>query len=88
MIRVVCLAQDAAPARAAAQVVADGAGVEGAEVLGPAPLFRLRGRERFQVVVKARRREAAIAAVSDAVSSAARDRAHRGVNFSVDVDPQ
>ena len=57
-------------------------------MLGPAPLFRLRGRERFQVVVKATRREAAIAAVSDAVSSAARDRAHRQVNFSVDVDPQ
>ena len=88
LIRVVCLAEDAAPARAAAQVVADGAGVEGAEVLGPAPLFRLRGRERFQVVVKATRREAAIAAVSDAVQRAARDRAHRQVNFSVDVDPQ
>jgi primosomal protein N' (replication factor Y) len=57
-------------------------------VLGPAPLFRLRGRERFQVVVKATRREAAIAAVSDAVQRAARDRAHRQVNFSVDVDPQ
>ncbi|MGZ8634533.1 MAG: replication restart helicase PriA [Solirubrobacteraceae bacterium] len=88
LIRVVCLAEDAAPARAAAQVVADGAGVEGAQVLGPAPLFRLRGRERFQVVVKATRREAAIAAVSDAVQRAARDRAHRQVNFSVDVDPQ
>ena len=88
LIRVVCLAERAAPARAAAQVVADAAGVEGAEVLGPAPLFRLRGRDRFQVVVKATRRAAAIAAVRDAVERAARDRAHRQVAFSVDVDPQ
>jgi primosomal protein N' (replication factor Y) (superfamily II helicase) len=88
LIRVVCLAERATSARAAAQVVADAAGVEGSEVLGPAPLFRLRGRERFQVVVKATRRAAAIAAVRDAVERAARDRAHRQVAFSVDVDPQ
>jgi len=88
LIRVVCLADEAAPARAAAQDVAAGAGAEGSEVLGPAPLFRLRGRERFQVVVKATRREPAIAAVAAAVDRAARDRAHRRVAFSVDVDPQ
>ena len=53
LIRVVCSAEDGAAARAAAGAVA--AAVDGAprtEVLGPAPLFRLRGRERFQVVVK------------------------------------
>ena len=58
-------------------------------MLGPAPLFRLRGRERFQVVVKTPeprgRRRAPSAA---AVERAARDRAHRDVAFSVDVDPQ
>ncbi len=88
LIRVVCLAERAAPARAAAQEVAEAAGADGAEVLGPAPLFRLRGRERFQVMVKATRREPAIAAVAAAVERAARDRAHRAVAFSVDVDPQ
>jgi len=88
LIRVVCLSADAAPARAAAAAVAAAAGAEGSEVLGPAPLFRLRGRERFQVVVKAGRREPAIAAVASAVERAARDRAHRQVAFSVDVDPQ
>jgi primosomal protein N' (replication factor Y) len=88
LIRVVCLAERSAPARAAAQVVADAAAVEGTEVLGPAPLFRLRGRERFQVVVKATRRAGAIAAVRGAVERTARDRAHRQVAFSVDVDPQ
>ena len=56
--------------------------------LGPAPLFRLRGKERSQVVVKADDRHAAVAAVGAAVDALARDRAHRGVALSVDVDPQ
>ena len=91
LIRIVFLAEDGVAARAAAGYVGDalsGARGEGSEVLGPAPLFRLRGRERFQLVVKTRRREAAIAAVGSIVERAARDRAHRHVAFSVDVDPQ
>ena len=55
---------------------------------GPAPLFRLRGRERAQVVVKAQDRAAAVAQVGAAVQAAAADRAHRAAAFSVDVDPQ
>jgi primosomal protein N' (replication factor Y) (superfamily II helicase) len=57
-------------------------------VLGPAPLFRLRGRERFQLVLKTGERAAAVRATGAAVEAAARDRAHREVTFSVDVDPQ
>jgi len=56
-------------------------------VLGPAPLFRLRGRYRSQVVVKAHDRAAAIAAVRVAVDRAANRKEHRAVSFSVDVDP-
>ena len=89
LIRVVCSAEDGAPARAAAGMVAAGAGgLPGTDVLGPAPLFRLRGRERFQVVVKTTERAAAIRATGAAVEAAARDKAHRDVAFSVDVDPQ
>ena len=88
LIRVVCSAPEGAAARAAAGAVAGASEAPGADVLGPAPLFRLRGRERFQVVVKARERRPAIAAVRAAVEAAARDRAHRAVAFSVDVDPQ
>jgi len=88
LIRVVCLAEDGRAARAAAGRVADGVTVAGTDVLGPAPLFRLRGRERFQVVVKTTEREPAIAAVASAVEGAARDRSLRDVAFSVDVDPQ
>jgi len=89
LIRVVCSSEDGSAARAAAGVVAAAVdGLAGTEVLGPAPLFRLRGRERFQVVVKTRERADAVRATGAAVDAAARDRAHRDVTFSVDVDPQ
>jgi primosomal protein N' (replication factor Y) len=89
LIRVVCSSEDGGSARAAAGAVA--AAVDGlgrTEVLGPAPLFRLRGRERFQVVVRTRARAEAVRVTGAAVEAAARDRAHRDVTFSVDVDPQ
>jgi primosomal protein N' (replication factor Y) (superfamily II helicase) len=91
LVRVVCSAADDEPARAAAGRVA--AQVRAAcgpatEVLGPAPLFRLRGRERSQVVLKTSERAVAVAATGAAVEAAARDRALRAVSFSVDVDPQ
>ena len=87
LIRVVCSAVEAAPARAAAARLAAEIAVPDTELLGPAPLFRLRGRERYQLVLKTGARAAAIAATGAAVEAAARDRAFRDVNFSVDVDP-
>ncbi len=91
LIRVVCSADSPQPVRAAAAQVAAtiaGATGEATEILGPAPLFRLRGRERRQVVVKTTERAAAVLATGDAVEAAARDRALRDVAYSVDVDPQ
>ena len=91
LIRVVVSAESAEPVRAAAAQVAAGIGVgvgEASEILGPASLFRLRGRERRQVVVKTTERAAAVRATAAAVETAARDRALRDVAFSVDVDPQ
>jgi primosomal protein N' (replication factor Y) len=55
-------------------------------VLGPASLFRLRGRERQVLVVKAAERRAAVAGVGEAVAGVAGS--HPQVSFSVDVDPQ
>jgi hypothetical protein len=40
------------------------------------------------LVVKAAERRPAVRAVADAVRQAAATRAHVGVSFSVDVDPQ
>jgi len=88
LIRVVC--SSARPGAALAAADAVGGRLSAAEVaaLGPAPLFRLRGRERSQVVVKAGDRAAAVAAVGAAVHAVAADRRHRAASFSVDVDPQ
>jgi primosomal protein N' (replication factor Y) len=91
LIRVVCSADSTQPVRAAAARVAEsiaGATGEATEILGPAPLFRLRGRERRQVVVKTTERAGAVRATGEAVEAAARDRALRDVAYSVDVDPQ
>jgi len=84
-------AEAAEPVRAAAAQVAACIAREvgeATEILGPAPLFRLRGRERRQVVVKTTERARAIRATAAAVESAARERPLRAVAFSVDVDPQ
>jgi primosomal protein N' (replication factor Y) len=91
LIRVVCSAPAEAPAREAAQRIAAYLGralSSGSQVLGPAPLFRLRGRFRHQLVVKTRERAAAVAAAGAAVDRAARERSLREVALSVDVDPQ
>ncbi len=59
-----------------------------ATLLGPAPRFRLRDRERRQLLVKAPKRTEAIDAVREAVEGAVASKALRGVQLSVDVDPQ
>ena len=59
-----------------------------ARALGPAPRFRLRGRERRQLLVKAGDRGSAVAAVRGAVENLAGSRALRDVSLSVDVDAQ
>jgi primosomal protein N' (replication factor Y) len=104
LIRIVCSAEVAEKARAAAGAVhqslveqfaavarspGDGSPVGvGPVVLGPATLFRLRGRERSVLMVKAPERRSAVQAVGEAVQQVADIRLHVGVSFSVDVDPQ
>ena len=89
LIRIVCAAPEAgAVADAAAAIRAQLGDVAGATVLGPAPLFRLRGRERAQLVIKGSDRAGAVRAAGAAVAAVARGRGLRGVAISVDVDPQ
>jgi primosomal protein N' (replication factor Y) len=59
-----------------------------AELLGPAPMFRVRNRHRRRLLLKAAEREATIAAVRATVEDLAAGRALRDVAISVDVDPQ
>jgi len=94
LIRVVCGSPAPGAALAAAGAVREHLDPPGALVLGPAPLFRLRGRERAQVVVKATDADAdaaaaaAASAVGAAVEAVARTPTGRRASFSVDVDPQ
>jgi primosomal protein N' (replication factor Y) len=90
LIRVVCSAPELGPEARAAAAVAERLDLPGATILGPAPLFRLKGRERSQLLVKAREgdRAAAVRAVRHAVEAVSSDRAHRDASYSVDVDPQ
>jgi primosomal protein N' (replication factor Y) (superfamily II helicase) len=92
LIRIVCAAVDARQARHAALALGEclSRTLSGSDtgVLGPADLFRLRGRERQVLVVKAAERRPAVQAVGEVVQRIASAREHAGVNLSVDVDPQ
>jgi primosomal protein N' (replication factor Y) (superfamily II helicase) len=92
LIRIVCAAVEPAPAHAAAHALRERLRLSSpgpdSSVLGPADLFRLRGRERQVLIVKASERRAAVHAVGEAVRRVAALREHAGVSFSVDVDPQ
>ena len=88
LVRIVCSSLPGGAAAAAAGAVRVALGPAAGTVLGPAPLFRLRGRERSQVVVKASDRAAAVDAIGAAVADVAARREHRAAAFSVDVDPQ
>jgi primosomal protein N' (replication factor Y) (superfamily II helicase) len=61
---------------------------EGTDLLGPAPMFRVRSKHRRRLLMKAADREGTIAAVRDVVEALVGDRAMREVAIGVDVDPQ
>jgi primosomal protein N' (replication factor Y) len=88
LIRIVCSAVAVADAQTVAAALRERIEPPNATVLGPAPLFALRGRARSQLVIKARDRAAAVESVGQAVDEVARSAARNGVSVSVDVDPQ
>jgi len=61
---------------------------EGTDLLGPAPMFRVRNRHRRRLLLKAAEREATVGAARATVEDLAAERALRDVAISVDVDPQ
>ena len=65
-----------------------GSGLDGADVLGPAPLQRLRGRHRAQLLVKTDRVRPVSSRVAQLLSAAAPAMSKAGVRAAVDVDPQ
>jgi primosomal protein N' (replication factor Y) len=88
LIRIVASAEEAPEALRVASELRRLLHPPAAVVLGPAPLFRLRGRARSQLVIKASNRSAAVAAIGRAVDEVGPGAARRGINLSVDVDPQ
>ncbi|MGH2924571.1 MAG: replication restart helicase PriA [Solirubrobacterales bacterium] len=91
LVRIEVGAPDAEPAQRAITRLADALAEtlpSGTELLGPAPRFRLRGRHRRQLLLKADDREETVTSVRGAVEALASARKLRGVALSVDVDPQ
>ena len=64
------------------------AGVRGAELLGPAPLLRLRGRYRAQLVAKTNEPRRIAAQAGRLLAAAAPNMRRAGLTAVVDVDPQ
>jgi primosomal protein N' (replication factor Y) (superfamily II helicase) len=64
------------------------AGLSGYELLGPAPLLRLRGRHRAQLVGKTDRPRALASRAAALLSAAAPAMRRAGLTAVVDVDPQ
>ena len=82
---------DAGAVRAASERVREaleGSLPRGTELLGPAPRFRLRGRHRRQLLLKAQERTATVAATREALERLSARRELGSVALSVDVDPQ
>jgi primosomal protein N' (replication factor Y) len=61
---------------------------EDTDLLGPAPMFRLRNKYRRRLLTKAEDREATVTAIRAAVERLAADRSLKDVAIGVDVDPQ
>jgi primosomal protein N' (replication factor Y) len=91
LVRVELTATDPDAAQGAADRLAEAleeAISDDAQLLGPAPRFRVRGRHRRQLLVKASHRASTMAAVRATVERLAAARKLRNVAVSVDVDPQ
>jgi len=58
------------------------------DLLGPAPMFRVRNRHRRRILIKASDRAATVSVVGQAVERRAADRTLKEVAIGVDVDPQ
>ena len=86
IVRIVVTGPEPAPVLRALEELR--AGISGAELLGPAPLLRLRGRHRAQLVAKTERPRAVAAQAARLLAAAAPAMRRAGLSAVVDVDPQ
>jgi primosomal protein N' (replication factor Y) len=86
LVRILASGPDAeGPLRALSELRA---GLGDAEVLGPAPVLRLRGRHRAQLVAKSDRPRVLAARAAQLLAAAAPAMRRAGLTAVVDVDPQ
>ncbi len=88
LVRIVVSGAGSDPVTALAELRDELARVDGADLLGPAPLLRLRGRHRAQLVAKTRQPGAFAAAAGGLLAAAAPAMRRAGLSAVVDVDPQ
>jgi primosomal protein N' (replication factor Y) len=88
LVRVVTSAPEEDLALRAAAKIRTGLRGCSSELLGPAPLFKVKDRHRAMVLLKGRPDATDVRGIGAAVQAAAADRALRGTSFAVDVDPQ
>jgi primosomal protein N' (replication factor Y) len=88
VIRVTTAGEEYARVQVAADQIAGAIDLGEAQLLGPTPLFKRKGLERFQFELKCADRAATVSAVGDAVAQVAASPAGRRIKFAVDVDPQ
>jgi primosomal protein N' (replication factor Y) len=86
LIRIVVAGPDPADPMQALIELKDG--IDGADLLGPAPLLRLRGRHRAQLVAKTERPRRVASQAGRLLASAAPAMRRAGLTAVVDVDPQ
>ena len=72
----------------AGRELADGLGSVAGDLLGPAELFRLRGRHRAQLVVKTERPREVASRAAKLLAAAAPAMREAQLSAVVDVDPQ
>jgi len=90
LIRVTTVAEHSDRAQAGARYIADrlASHFTGDEVRGPVRLLKLRGRERWHLLLAVRDGERARAIVGQAMAQLYAPYRRRGVTLLVDVDPQ
>lgn len=88
LVKLQAASPDYARAQGAAEQLASAITLREGRLLGPTPLFKRQGQERFQLELKSFEREPAVTAVREALELVSASAAGRQVKFSVDVDPQ
>ncbi len=88
LVRVLVTAPDEGDARRLLEELRAGLDGAGGDLLGPAPLFRLRGKHRAQLVAKTDEPRRVASRAAQLLAAAAPAMRRAGVTAVVDVDPQ